>query len=340
MNLIDPKPVKLDPRLAWFADVRTALSPMAGVTDRSFRDVCRRFGADIAFCEFTAAKGLIYESEKTWDMVDIDEEEGRVGVQLFGEEPAAMAEAARQVAELDPDVVDLNFGCPAKKVVKKCGGSALLADLPLLEAIVRRVVDACPLPVTAKIRSGWDLSSVNYDEVGLLLQEAGVGWVTLHGRTRSQKFTGEANWDHIAGLFETLDIPVIGNGDVVDGDSYLRMVRHTRCHAVMIGRGSMGNPWIFRQMKAAAEGRDCPPPTVTEIFDVVERHVEAIGRLRGNRIGSKLVRKHVVRYLRGFPGAAIMRRRLFETETAEEMLAELARLQDEYLDDDRAGGAA
>ena len=325
MKMIDPKPVRIDDRIPWFADVRRVLSPMAGVTDRSFREVCRRFGADLAFCEFTAAKGLVYENRQTWDLVDIEDEPGRVGVQIFGEDPDSMAAAARLLGEWDPDVLDINFGCPAKKVVKKCGGSALLADLPRLEAIVRKVIDASGVPVRAKIRTGWDEASVNYREVGGLLQDLGCCWVTMHGRTRSQKFRDTANIAMIADLVETLDIPVIGNGDVVDGEGYLRMAR-----AVMIGRGAMGNPWIFAEMKAAAEGRPHAGPDLPEIFEVIRLHVGEIAARKGERYGSQLVRKHVVRYLRGFPGAAVMRRRLFETETGDEMLRELERIRREY----------
>jgi tRNA-dihydrouridine synthase B len=152
----------------------------------------------------------------------------------------------------------------------------------------------------------------------------------MHGRTRCQKFRGEANWDHIADLVEALDIPVIGNGDVVDGDSYLRMANHTRCHTVMIGRGAMGNPWIFREMQDAAQGREFQPPGLEEIFDVIRMHVDEISKRRGERYGSQLVRKHVVRYLRGFPGAAVMRRRLFDTDTGEDMLMALEEIKAEY----------
>ncbi len=327
--MLERKPVRIDPRVAWFADVRAVLSPMAGVTDRAFRDVCRPFGADLAFCEFTAAKGLTYENEQTWKLIDTAGEADRVGVQIFGSDPDSMAGAARMMAEVRADVLDINFGCPAKKVVKKCGGSALLADVPLLEEITRAVVADSPLPVTAKIRTGWDLESVNYREVGAVLQEAGCCWVTLHGRTRSQKFTGHADWDTIADLVDVMDIPVIGNGDVVDGASCAEIVGRTRCHAVMVGRGAIGNPWLFREMAAVDGGAPFVPPTLGEVFDVVAEHIAAAGRVRGDRHGSHLVRKHVVRYFRAFPGAAVMRRRLFAVETSGEMLQVLAELRDE-----------
>jgi tRNA-dihydrouridine synthase B len=315
------KTVKYDPRLPWLPDTRRFLSPMAGVTDRPFRDICRRFGADIGFCEFASASGLMYGGEATWQLVDTEGEEGLVGIQIFGSDPEHMAAAARLFHGKRLDVLDINFGCPAKKVVKKCGGSALLADLPLLEKITRAVIAESPAPVTAKIRTGWDDDSVNYQEVGLLLQELGLPWVTMHGRTRAQKYRGQANWDHIAELVATLDIPVIGNGDVVDGASYRRLVEHTRCHGVMIGRGAIGNPWIFEQMRAVDEDRPAPESDFREMCQVTIDHIRGEVALRGERTGCYVVRKHIAKCFKGYPGAAVLRRRLFSTEVPEEMVA-------------------
>ena len=327
--MFERKPVRISPATPWFADVRTALSPMSGVSDRAFRDICRDFGAGLAFCEFTAAKGLTYQSEKTWQLIDSEGERAPVGVQIFGNEPESMAGAARMMKGRRLDVLDLNFGCPAKKVVRKCGGSALLADVSLLVEVTRAVVADSPVPVSAKIRTGWDEASVNYREVGLALQEAGCVWVTLHGRTRFQKYSGRADWDRIADLVETLEIPVVGNGDVVDGESYAALVRQTRCHAVMVGRGAMGNPWIFRQMDAAEGLCEYSPPTLTDILDLAKWHIGEDCHLRGERTGSYLVRKHVARYFRGFPGASAIRRKLFETDNGTDMLAALAEIRRE-----------
>ncbi|MBT3317570.1 tRNA-dihydrouridine synthase family protein, partial [bacterium] len=174
--MLERKKTRIDSRVDWFEPVRRVLSPMAGVTDRSFRNACRPFGVQLAFCEFTAAKGLIYDSPNTWKLVDTQDEVDKVGVQLFGNEPEALASAARMMKGKRLDVLDINFGCPAKKVVKKCGGSALLSDLPLLQKITEAVVEASPVPVSAKIRTGWDKESINFIETGLLLQEAGVCW--------------------------------------------------------------------------------------------------------------------------------------------------------------------
>lgn len=315
------KTVKIDPRLPWLADTRRFLSPMAGVTDRPFREICRRFGADIGFCEFASASGLMYGGEATWQLVDTDGEEGLVGIQIFGNDPEHMAGAARLFEGKRLDVLDINFGCPAKKVVKKCGGSALLADLPLLEEITKAVIANSSVPVTAKIRTGWDEDSVNYEEVGLLLQGLGLPWVTMHGRTRNQKYRGKANWDYIAGLVETLDIPVIGNGDVVDGATYRQMVEHTGCHGVMIGRGAIGHPWIFEQMRAVDEDQPQPEIDFREMCEVTMDHIRGEVALRGERTGCYVVRKHIAKCFKGYPGAAVLRRRLYDTEESEVMIS-------------------
>lgn len=317
----DRKPVRIDPRTPWLAEVRRMLSPMAGVTDRPFRDICRRFGADMGFCEFASASGLAYGGEATWRLVDTDGEQGLVGVQIFGSDPEHMASASRLLADKRMDVLDINFGCPAKKVVRKCGGSALLADLPLLEKIVRAVVANSSVPVSAKIRTGWDEDSVNYREVGRLLQDLGVVWVTIHGRTRAQKFTGQADWSRIADLVETLDIPVVGNGDVTDAESYRDLVRQTRCHAVMIGRGAIGNPWLFAGMRAVDEGQSPPQVEFAQMCSVTCDHIRGEVAARGEKQGCLVVRKHISRTFRGYPGAASLRRRLYATVESAEMIA-------------------
>ncbi len=324
--MLPRKEIRLDPRIAWFGEVRLALSPMSGVTDRTFRDLCRPFGMDLGFCEFTSASGLYHLSEATWRLIDTEGEPGRVGIQIFGSDPTQMAAAARLLQDRRLDVLDINFGCPAKKVVKKCGGSALLADLPLLARIVQEVVAASgQVPVSAKIRTGWDETSVNYLEVGQMLQERGCVWVTLHGRTRAQKFSGKANWQYIAQLVSALDIPVIGNGDVVDGPTYTALVRQTGCHAVMIGRGAIGNPWIFRELTAAGEGRTMVRPDLTEMVAVTIRHIRGEVARKGERTGCLQVRKHIARCFRDFPGAATLRRRLYSHETSAGMIGVLER---------------
>ncbi len=320
------KPTRCDPRLPWLPDARLMLAPMAGITDRAFRDLCRPFGAQVAFCEFVAAPGLMYGGEASWRLVDTEGEAGPVGVQLFGADPVEMGEAAGLLRGRRLDVIDVNLGCPARKVVRKNGGSALLADLPRLEAVVRAVVAAAPVPVTAKIRSGWDGASLNYLETGLLLQEAGCAWVCLHARTRGQKYTGAADLEHIARLVEALDVPVVGNGDVVDGPTHRRMVERTGCHAVMIGRGAIGNPWVFAAAAAAERGETAAAPGLAESCRVTAELVRASVAQHGERVGTSVVRKHIARTFRGRPGAARLRRRLYEADGSADMIGVLERL--------------
>ncbi|MFH1841758.1 MAG: tRNA-dihydrouridine synthase [bacterium] len=322
--MLPRKQVRLDPRLPWLADLRILLSPMSGVTDRAFRDCCRPFGMDMGFCEFASAAGLCHENEATWRLIDTEGEAGLVGIQIFGSAPEQMAAAARSMVGRRLDVLDLNFGCPAKKVVKKCGGSALLADVPLLADIVQAVVAESPVPVTAKIRSGWDDQSVNYQEVGLLLQELGCVWVTLHSRTRHQKFRGEADWTHIASLVETLDIPVIGNGDVVDAATYRALKSQTACYAVMVGRGAIGNPWLFQVMAAVEQGAPAPAPSWAEMCEVMSEYIRTEAASRGERSGLLVTRKHIARCFRNYRGAAALRKRLFSAEFTTDMRAILA----------------
>lgn len=323
--MLDPKPVRLDPRVSWFSEVRCLLSPMAGVTDRPFREICRDHGADMGFCEFTSASGLYHRNEQTWRLIDTEGEQGRVGIQIFGSDPGHMAAAAAMLRDRRLDVLDLNFGCPAKKVVKKCGGSALLADVPLLAEITREViVAAAPVPVSAKFRTGWDSGSINYAEVGAMLQELGCVWVTLHGRTRAQKYGGRADWDTIAHLVELLDVPVVGNGDVTDGASYRALCDHTRCHGVMVARGAIGNPWLFGEMRAIRYGEVWQSPSFREMCDVTARHIRLEVAQRGERTGCLVVRKHIARCFKGYPGAAALRRRLYAEQTSAGMLAILA----------------
>lgn len=328
------KHTRIDDRVAWFADVHHLLSPMAGVTDRPFRTICRDHGAHMGFCEFTSASGLYHENEQTWALIDTEGEPGRVGIQIFGQDPEDMGRATELLVSRGKrmDVLDLNFGCPAKKVVKKSGGSALLADVPLLEAIVKRVIEAAgPVPVSAKFRTGWDHDALNYLEVGALLQELGCVWVTLHGRTRNQKYRGQADWDTIARLVAALEIPVVGNGDVVDGASYRALTEQTGCHGVMVARGAIGNPWLFQEMAAVDAGTPWTPPSLATMCAVTIRQVELEVAQRGERHGCLVVRKHIARCFRGYPGAAAIRKRLYAEETSEAMITilnEIAQQQD------------
>ena len=241
-------------------DVPLFLAPQAGVSESPFRRLCRRFGADVVVTEFVSAEGICYGGEKTRAYLRFEEDERPIGVQIFGARPHRMAEAAALVSDVyQPDFIDINFGCPVKKVVKRNGGSGCLRDLALVEQIVRAVARATPLPVTAKIRSGFDEKTRDPVTIGLRCQDAGAAVVTLHPRTRADMYSGEARWHEIAALVEALDIPVVGNGDIRTGEDARRMRDQTGCAGVMIARASHGSPWVFAGARAALEGEPAPP---------------------------------------------------------------------------------
>lgn len=289
------------------------LSPMAGVTDLVFRAICREHGADVTFCEFASAEGVLHGNESTRALIELAEDEHPVGIQLFGSDPAAMAQAAREAEVLGPDVIDLNFGCPVKKVVKKNGGSALLCNVPLMEEIVRAVVEATSLPVTAKTRLGWSTGSMNYIETTHMLQESGACAITMHGRTRDQKFTGIADWRPIAEMKQVAEVPVIGNGDVWTARDYLCIKEETDCDAVMIARAAIGNPFVFSEIAAAKRGEDYEALTVSQVVDVLLDHIDRELALKGPKTGMHRMKRHFTTYLRGCPGVGDLRKQVFAT---------------------------
>ena len=307
------------------------LAPQAGVSESPFRRLCRRFGADVVVSEFVSAEGLRRGSERTHEYLRFDEAERPIGVQIFGGDPAAMAEAAALVEEVyAPDFVDINFGCPVKKVVKRNGGSGCLRDLDLVKRIIRAVSDATRIPTTVKIRSGW--SDETRDPVGIALrcQEAGARVLTLHARTRTQMYSGTADWSEIAAVVEALEIPVVGNGDIRSADDAVRMRRQTGCAGIMIARGSHGRPWLFGQCRAALDGRSVPAdPEVDERFAVVLEHARnAIAFERDEERAMLEFRKHLGWYTKGLPGGRALRQELFQVTSlreAEERLAGYAR---------------
>src|SRR5687767_3363266 len=235
------------------------LAPQAGVSESPFRRLCRGFGADVVVSEFVSAEGIRRHDRKTHSYLRFHDDERPIGIQIFGADPAAMAEAAALVEQVyEPDFLDINFGCPVKKVVSRNGGSGCLRDLDLVQQIIRSVSAAISLPTTVKIRSGWSEDTRNPVEIALRCQDAGARALTLHARSRTQMYAGTANWDEIAAVVDALDIPVIGNGDVWNGADARRMKDHTGCAGIMIARGSHGAPWIFGQARAALEGRPIP----------------------------------------------------------------------------------
>jgi tRNA-dihydrouridine synthase B len=298
------------------------LAPQAGVSESPFRRLCRRFGADVVVSEFVSAAGIVMGTARSRDYLRFDEAERPIGIQIFGSEPAQMAEAAAFVAEAyAPDFVDINFGCPVKKVVKRNGGSGCLRDLDLVTRIIRAVDEATDLPTTVKIRSGFDERSRDPVGIGLRCQDAGARALCLHPRTRADMYGGEARWSEIRDVTEALEIPVIGNGDIRTGADARRMRDETGCAAVMIARGSHGDPWIFRQARAALDGTPIPPdPDVEERFRICLEHARnAIAFERNPERAIIDFRKHLGWYTKGLPDGRRLRTELFQATTLQDV---------------------
>lgn len=299
-------------------DTPVLLAPMAGVSEAPFRQICRRFGADVLLTEFLAAEAIRRGIRRTLEGAEFEEHERPIGVQIYGADPEAMARAAAIVSEAyQPDFIDINFGCPVKKVVQRNGGSGCLRDMDLVERIIRAVVAATPVPLTVKTRSGWNEECRRPVDIALRMQDAGAKAFTLHARTRTQMFNGKANWDEIAAVVEALDIPVIGNGDIQTAEDVVRMKAHTGCAGVMIGRGAFGNPWIFRDARALLDGRSAgPAPEAAERFAVALDHAALALKLQGDvRQTAIEFRKHFGWYSKGLPQASSLRERLYQVET-------------------------
>jgi nifR3 family TIM-barrel protein len=291
---------------------------MAGVSEPPFRRLCRAFGADVVVSEFLSCEGLRRGLKSVHDGAYFTAAERPIGIQLYGADPASMGEAAALVTEYyAPDFIDINFGCPVKKVVKRNGGSGCLKDLGLVQTIIRAVRAATHLPVTVKIRSGWDETTRDPVTIALKCQDAGAQALTLHPRTRSQMFTGSAQWAEIAAVVDALDIPVVGNGDIKTPQDAHRMWTETGCAGVMIARGSFGNPWIFQQARALLDGRaPRPGPTEAERFAVALHHAQLQLEIQGDDRRTAIeFRKHLSWYARGIPGAADLRRELQQVES-------------------------
>jgi len=301
------------------------LAPMAGVTNSVFRRICKARGADVLTTEFVSAEGILHRNERTDHYVEFAPEERPLGVQLFGAEPRQLARGAQAVMDWkQPDFIDINFGCPVNKVVCKNGGSALLRDGELLASIASAVVRAvAPTPVTAKIRIGWDSNSVNAVENARHLESAGVARITVHGRTRAQGYSGEADWDVIAAVAAAVRIPVIGNGDITSAEVALRRWEQAQVSGLMIGRAAMTSPWIFQEIAAAFRGDDAPPaPGLSDRWDLIEDHCrEELARWRKTEKGMHAMRSRLMAYSRGMPSSRELRRRFGAVESLEELAA-------------------
>jgi tRNA-dihydrouridine synthase B len=305
------------------ADFPLFLAPMAGVTNTVFRRICKAKGADVLTTEFVSAEGILHRNARTKYYLEFQEEERPLGVQLFGGDPGHLAEAGRAVIDwVRPDFLDLNFGCPVNKVVCRNGGSALLKDCPLLARVAEAVVRAAaPVPVTAKIRIGWDAQSVNAVQTARILQECGVTRLAVHGRTKAQGYTGEADWSVIGEVAAAVSLPVIGNGDIASAADALRRRRETSVAGLMIGRAAMASPWIFSEIRQAMEkGVVPPPPTLEERWRLIRDHCAGEITWRGDEeMAMKAMRARLMAYTKGLPGGARLRERLSHVATLAEL---------------------
>jgi tRNA-dihydrouridine synthase B len=301
--------------LPWFDNMRPLyLAPMAGVTDSVFRRLCKEQGADVLVTEFVSADGILHQNERTREMLSFRPEERPVGVQLFGADPDRMAEAAKFVRDwVEPDFIDLNFGCPVNKVVCKHGGSALLRDCPLLQRVASAVVKAVyPLPVTGKIRLGWSAETINATTTAVILEQAGIAAVAVHGRTKEQGYSGVADWEAIAQVAETISIPVVGNGDLGNVEEIVLRLESTKVRGLMIGRAAMTSPWLFRRAKHFLQTGDVfPEPLIDERWSHILRHCRmAVADGNSERHTMAAMRGRLMAYSKGMPGGRALRSEL------------------------------
>lgn len=284
------------------------LAPMAGICDLPFRLLCKEQGCDILYTEMVSAKGMFYNNKNTEPLIMSDEREQPIGVQIFGSEPLLMAEQAKRLEERGFSFIDVNMGCPVPKIVNNGEGSALMKNPQLIGEIVDALVNACKIPVTIKIRAGFSADNLNAHEIAKIAEQAGVSAIAVHGRTREQYYQGTANWDIIREVKNSVNVPVIGNGDICSGADVIRIKEETGCDSVMIGRAAKGNPWIFRDVKHYLEtGEVLPRPDKTEIKEMMLRQAEMMIKYKGEYTGIHEMRKHVAWYTQGLKDSAKLR---------------------------------
>lgn len=296
------------------------LAPMAGVTDLAFRRICRSWGAGMVYSEMISAKGLYYNDKKTAELMRISDDERPCAIQIFGSDADIMAEVIPKVMEYRPDIIDINMGCPTPKIVNNGDGSALLKNPALIGEIVREVSDASPVPVTVKIRKGWDSDSINAVETAKIIEANGAAAIAVHGRTRAEFYSGAADWDIIRSVKNAVKIPIIGNGDIKTAYDAKRMLDETGCDAVMIGRGSEGNPFIFRQINEYLRtGTVTFFPSPQDRLNQMTEHIEMLVREKGESRGIKEARKHIAWYIKGLPSASRFKAEVFQINSFAEM---------------------
>lgn len=300
------------------------LAPMAGVADRAFREICREYGAAYTVSEMISSKGVTMGDRKSKELMQLNEKERPAGVQIFGSDAEIMAKSIPTVLETRPDFIDINMGCPAPKIAGNGGGASLMKNPELAQEIVKQVASSTSLPVTVKMRAGWDFDNINALELAKRVESVGAAAVTVHGRTRQQMYAPPVNTDIIKEVKKSLSIPVIGNGDIIDGQTAALMFENTNCDFLLVGRGALGRPWVFQQINAYIKhGQIIPEPPISERMRVMVKHIKLLCEYKGDRIGMREARKHAAWYMKGIRGGAKFRKMAGELETIEQ-LEELA----------------
>lgn len=304
-------------------NIKIILSPLAGVTDRAFRSICNDYGVDYAYTEMVSAKGLLYSDKTSEELMARFPDEEKLGIQLFGSDPVILGQMAKKISTEYKyfKSIDVNMGCPAKKIVKNGEGSALMKNPDLVGKIISSIKEATDLPVSAKFRLGFDSDSINFLEIGRICQEAGAYKVTLHARTREQMYSGKADWDAIKELKESLDIEVVGNGDIFTPEDARNMIEYTGVDGIAIGRAAMGNPFIFQQIRDYLNKGTYDLPDLADIIEVIIKHYKLLVHYKGERIAVNEMRKHIAWYLKGFRGSNQLKNKINTTKNIDEVFS-------------------